>query len=415
MMNDRFSAELRRHLVETADERPAEGQLASVIDRVDATRQRHPVLARLTWAPGRVGPVPSSALRFGLVVLALALAIAAGALLAGGGGERRPSTPFEGSWITTDPFDGSGMTVVVGPGMSPEMYFEDGYATGGACINDAVKRYTARGTGTIVGNVLTGHFPDGGGCGLMTVEHAGVYEYVARTDMLVDQDGLGWSRALDQDPDSTDTPPAAPSGQPTSEPTPHQTSEPSPAASAVGSATPVECIDLSLGGTYAAPAFPLTGSVVATVPQAPAIPWQGAAGSFFLSSSCADSGPIAIYVMGATDVMTSSCMPDAPEIATFEEALARLDAPIGDDIAKRVDLTIDGYRAARYDVSKLTTCPQGFGLWGGTILGPGETGSIYVIDVDGLLLAVELNRDGEQTPAELDEAQAIVESFDIQP
>src|ERR1044071_3222658 len=162
------------------------------------------------------------------------------------------------------------------------------------------------------------------------------------------------------------------------EPTPPQPSDPSPAASAVGSATPVECIDLSLGGTYAAPAFPLTGSVVATVPQAPAIPWQGAGGSFFLSSSCADSGPIAIYVMGATDVMTSSCMPDAPEIATFEEALARLDAPIGDDIAKRVDLTIDGYRAARYDVSKLTTCPQGFGLWGGTILGPGETGSIYV-------------------------------------
>ena len=33
--------------------------------------------------------------------------------------------------------------------------------------------------------------------------------------------------------------------------------------------------------------------------------------------------------------------------------------------------------------------------------------------VDGTLLAIELNRDGTQTPAELEEAWAIVESLQI--
>jgi hypothetical protein len=106
-------------------------------------------------------------------------------------------------------------------------------------------------------------------------------------------------------------------------------------------------------------------------------------------------------------------MPGSSEVTSFADAVARLDAPTGDDISDRVDLTIDGYPAARYDVVDLSTCPGGFGLWGGTILGPGETGSIYVIDVDGTLLAIELNRDGTQTLAELAEAWAIIASLQI--
>ena len=72
---------------------------------------------------------------------------------------------------------------------------------------------------------------------------------------------------------------------------------------------------------------------------------------------------------------------------------------------------LDGHPAARYDISDLTTCPDGFGLWDLTALGPGETGSVYVIDIDGELLAIELNRDGSQTPAELEEAHAIIASL----
>jgi hypothetical protein len=106
-------------------------------------------------------------------------------------------------------------------------------------------------------------------------------------------------------------------------------------------------------------------------------------------------------------------MPDSLTIASFADAVARLDTPKGDDISDRVDLTIDGHPAARYDIANLSTCPEGFGLWNGTTLGAGETGSVYVIDVDGVLLAIELNRDGNQTPAELEEAWAIVASLQI--
>jgi hypothetical protein len=43
----------------------------------------------------------------------------------------------------------------------------------------------------------------------------------------------------------------------------------------------------------------------------------------------------------------------------------------------------------------------------------GETVSIYMIDVDGTLVEIELNRDGTQTPAELEEAYAIIASLQI--
>ena len=193
-MNDRFAAQLRQHLLETADERPADGQLARVIDGVAATTQRHSLTARLTWEPGRIGPFPSKALRLGLLAVALALAAAGGASLAGG--PRPPSSVFEGTWITIDPADGSGMTLVVGPGRTPAVYFEDGYASGLACVDDVVKRFTARGTGRISGNRLVATFPDGGGCGLRTVEVPGTYKYDQQRDTLSDQDGVVWTRAL---------------------------------------------------------------------------------------------------------------------------------------------------------------------------------------------------------------------------
>ena len=199
-MNDRFAAQLRRHLQETADDRPAEDQLARVLDGVAAATQRHPATARLTWDPGRLGQIVTGAIRYGLIAAALLLAALAGASL--GGGAPRPTSVFEGAWITIDPGDRSGMTLVVGPGLTPDVYFEDGYATGRACTDDDVKRFTARGTAAITDRYLVATFPDGGGCGLRTVEVRGVYEYDPRGDMLIDQDQVVWSRALDERPES---------------------------------------------------------------------------------------------------------------------------------------------------------------------------------------------------------------------
>ncbi len=194
-MNERFDAQLRRHLAETADPYPGEGQLASVIDGVAATTQRHPRSAWLLWDTGRIRPIASAAIRYGLIAVALLLALVAGALLASGA--KQPSSVFEGTRITMDRGDGSGMTLVVGPGPAPALYFEDGYASGIACVNDLVKRFTARGNGAITEEGLVATFPDGGGCGLRTVDVFEVFVHDQGDDTLIDQAGVVWVRALE--------------------------------------------------------------------------------------------------------------------------------------------------------------------------------------------------------------------------
>jgi len=518
MMNDRFSVQLRQHLLETANERPADGQLATIVADVAATPQRRPLIARLPELRGRISSFPA-AVRYGLIALALVLAAVAGAILAGGGASR-PSTPFEGTWTTTDVPDGSTMNLYVGAGTTPTVRFEDLFATGDACIADESKVFTADGTGEITGNRLVASYPKGGGCGSVLVSIAGVYLYDPKTNSLTDQDGLIWIRipggdgpvptvppepspSLSPSPDAgfegrwTATDPgdqstltlvvgegAAPvvqfqddvstggacvadqvkvfradgvgeiagnrlmasypdgggcglmlvdiagrydydAGTDTltdqdavvwtripegAEPVPTLRPAPSraPRATLAGG-----CVDLTQGGTYTASAGPV--SVTAIVPATPVIPWYGSRAAFALAGSCEDGGsPMAFHAMGATSVNDGSCMPDRTEITSFADAIARLDEPRGSDISDRIDLTIDGHPAARYDVSNLSSC-EGFGLWSGTILGAGETGSIYVIDVDGALLEIELNRDGSQTPAELEETYAIIASLQITP
>jgi hypothetical protein len=511
MMNDRFSVELRQHLLETANERPADGQLATIVADVAATPQRRPLIARLPELRGRIGPVPA-AVRLGLIALALVLAAVAGAILAGGGGSH-PSTPFEGTWTTTDVPDGSTMNLYVGSGATPTVRFEDLFATGTACIADESKVFTADGVGEISGNRLAVSYPNGGGCGSVLVEIAGEYLYDRDTDTLRDQDGLVWTRIpRGAGPVRTAQPQASPSASPSpafegrwtaidvpdgstltlivgageapvvqfqddlatgdacaadqvkvfradglgavtgnrlvvSYPDgggcglvqialagayeyvagtdtlrdqdgimwarvapgidPAPTLRPAP----TGRITPTlagGCIDLTHGGTYTASAGLV--SVTATVPGSPVIPWYGASDVFEMAGSCLDGASMAFHATGATTVSDGGCMSSRADVTDFADAIARLDEPQGKDISTRIDLTIDGHRAARYDISKLSTCP-GFGLWSGTIIGPGETGSVYVIDVDGVLIEIELNRDGSQTPAELEETYAIIASL----
>lgn len=196
-MDDRFPADLRKHLLETADERPAEGQLAAVIKGVASTRQHPPLVARLTWTPGRIGPVPWAVVRYGLLAAALALAAFVGAML-GAGASPAGGSVFEGTWTATDPADGSGMILVVGPGDEPAVYFEDSYASGDACVIAESKRFRADGNGTVDGHRLTAEWPDDGGCGRFTVPMVDFqYDYDPGGDTLTDGDGLTWARALD--------------------------------------------------------------------------------------------------------------------------------------------------------------------------------------------------------------------------
>ncbi len=329
-------------------------------------------------------------MRFGLVVLALLLATVAVIAFAGG---TQPSggTVFEGRWTATDPADESTLTLIVGAGSAPTVQFQDDLATGAACVADEIKIFRADGVGEITGNRLVVSYSDGGGCGLMLVPIRGAYRIDANTDTLIDRDDVTWTRV-----------PAGIEPPPSLRPAPRSTPRPT-----------AGCIDVSEGGTYRAPVDSM--SVTANIPSTPEISWRGSPDHFILSSSCVDFAPITLIAWTATSVMDTSCMPDTLEITSFADALARLDTPVGDDISDRIDLTIDGHVAARYDISNLTTCPGGFGLWHGTTIGRGETGSVYVIDVDGVLVAVELNRDGSQTPAELEEARTIIASMQFQP
>lgn len=193
-MNDRFSAQIRQHLLDTADERPAEGQLALVVQGVAHAQQRHPLVARLTRNLGHVGPFPSAGLRFGLAAAAL-VAVTVGVGLMGGGGAPSGRTVFQGTWTTTDTADGSTLSMIVGTGNAPDIRFEDDNATGAGCRNDAIKHFTANGVGAIAGDRLETRFPDGGGCGLMLVGvPAGQFDYDAPTDTLLDRHGATWVR-----------------------------------------------------------------------------------------------------------------------------------------------------------------------------------------------------------------------------
>src|SRR6202008_1457420 len=111
---------------------------------------------------------------------------------------------------------------------------------------------------------------------------SGTYLYDRNSGTLRDQDGLVWTRVPHLDGPVATVPPEPspsdfPSDAPTLRPTPSGTPEPTLTA---------DCVDLTQGGTYTAPAGPVT--VTAAVPGTPLIPWQGLRDGFFLSGSCGD-------------------------------------------------------------------------------------------------------------------------------
>jgi len=395
MMNDRFDANLRQHLLGTADDRPADGQLAAVVRAVGRTSQRHPLAARLTWNPGRIGRFPSTPIRYGLIGVALVLAAMAGSILAPG--SRGPSTVFEGTWTSTDPVDGSVQLLVVGAGDTPDVYFEAGYASGAGCVNDPVKRFTARGSGAISGNHLDATFPIGGGCGLLTVGVPGSYHYDAATDTLIGQDGLRWYRAL---------------GGNGSSPTAPATS----AADQLGETQPTsECFEIPSGEAYRNDVGPL--SLTVTIPSTAASRWEGYRGAFEVSRSCLFSRAVVITASIVSDMQADCDVNSRVEVATQAEAVAALQAARGIAMSAPTSVTLGGYPAARFEIaSDAQMCFDEVALWDDVSATHGSAMNIHLVDVDGVTLGVTiLDRDGGASPAELAEAEAIVASMEITP
>jgi len=410
-MNDRFSAQLRQHLLDTADERPAEGQLAAVVEGVAVTRQRHPLVARLTWTHGRIGLFPSTGLRYGLATLAL-VAVTVGAAVMGGGAGPSGRTVFEGTWTSTDPVDGSTLSLIVGSGSAPNIRFEDDNATGPGCRNDAVKHFTADGTGTISDSRLETRFPDGGGCGLMLVPvPAGQFDHDAATDTLRDGAGATWARVPGDARPGTQAPATVPS-------------TPSPEGTPV--CPPSEGVDLyEDGGTYRATVG--TISVTATVPAG----WHGLRSQFsLLKAPCIFLGLTKLEAELLTSVYSDACKWRDSEVEATTPA-AVIEAFSGQEHVTTgpTDVTINGYAASRFEFSfpaalDTTECddgtlylapgdPEGLGL---SNINRGTDLTVYVLDVDGSRVAVTAGLWHEDaTPANLAELDEVVASMRFGP
>lgn len=389
MMNDRFSAQLRQHLLETASDRPAAGQLAAIVDHVAVTPQRHPLVARLAWMPGRIGTVPSATLRYGLIALALIGALLGVALLGGGSPTPAPSNPavFEGTWYATDFGDGSGLTLVVGAGTAPSVLFIDDRATGAACVNDEVKVFTAEGTGQVSGSRLVATFPDGGGCGLVSVGVALAYDHDPVSNRLVDQDGELWSRTK-----------TAPTAYPAMNP---------------------GCLDLNGGGTYEAAVGPLI--LGATLPSDTS--WEALRDRFFLSRiGCPEPGMVWIDARVVSQVYPDACHRTDPalEVDSAAAAIAALadQASIGGPDSTVA--SIDGHPGGRIEMSVASgtvtsACADGtIEPLDGVSVEPGQTVTIDVVDVEGTVLAVVTNW-GPEYGDLADQFNAIYGSLQVNP
>ena len=404
MINDRFGAQLRQHFLDTANERPADGQLEAAIERVATTSQHRPLVARLTWFPRRTTLFLSPMQRYALLVLALVLALLGLGILAAGGARAR--TVFEGTWTSTDPGDGSVQSLVVGAGTMPSVRYVDENASGEACRLDPVKVFTAEGEGIVGGPRLRVTYPHGGGCGLTDMDvRPGSYTYDPATDSLVEDhvttvDGreitVTWNRAVAH---------VVPTRAPVTNLPPPATLAPTPDSSP--NRTSADCSRLLGGSTYARGAGPVV--LTATIPLEPATPWNGRQDGFILTDSCTRVPTISINGQIVHAGPVNSCLGNAGVVTTFSEAVARLAADTASGVSAPISLRIDGRDAVRFDVRDLSSC--GFGLESGVIIGPGESGSIYVVDMDGIVLSVELNAGAGATQKQLDEARTIVASL----
>jgi hypothetical protein len=399
MMNDRFDAQLREHLLGTANARPAEGQLASLTQAVAATAQKHPLAARLTWFPGRVGGVPTRTLRYGLVALALiAATIFAAALYIGSQPAR--STVFEGTWTSIDPGDGSTQLLVVAAGKAPAVRYIDERATGPACRQTPSKVYTAEGTGNVKADrQLFVDWPTGGGCG---APHDNIpmatssFRYDQATDTILDNDGLSWRRA-----DSAEAPP---------------TRAPAPTATSPAEATPEPrtCSDLAGGTAYGVSVE--SRRITMVIPDAPILPWGGLNDTFRLLSPCRGGGaPITIRAVFVHQIPLDSCHDTIGDPATsWDDVIARFEAQLGHTTQRLpgAPTSINGYRVRAYQVAEVPNCPDGLALWDGTIMFGGEA-MAYLVDLDGATLGVEVEYSTPLTEAEQAEVASIVASLRV--
>lgn len=192
--DDVLGRRLRHHYLATADERPADGQLQAVLDRTRSVRPRSRLAAWLAPAPVIGTGVTGLRASLRLAAIAAALIVVLAALAIGAGGAlRAQTTPFEGRWTSTDS-DGSRQVLAISGGTTPDVVYEDFFASGCAANGDRSTHFFAEGRGVVTGRRLIVAFP-GGGCVTWQVEPYHVeFEHDAATDRLLGGDGIWWRR-----------------------------------------------------------------------------------------------------------------------------------------------------------------------------------------------------------------------------
>lgn len=191
---DALARQLRNYYLATADERPVDGQLEAVLERTRAVRPKSRVEALLRQQPvmgaGVVGLRAS--LRF--VAIAAALIVVLAVVAIGPGGSRPATTPFEGHWTSTDR-DGSRQLLAVSGGPTPNVNYEDLFASGCAANGDRSTHFFAEGRGSISATRMSVAYASGGCVTWQVGPFVIVFVHDPATDQLVDSEGIAWRRA----------------------------------------------------------------------------------------------------------------------------------------------------------------------------------------------------------------------------
>jgi hypothetical protein len=202
-MIDRFSVELRRHLVESADEVVPADRLETIQRLVGVVPQQAPWHVRLRWLVSPWAPYANAGARTAILAAAALLLLAATiGMVALGGGSQGARSPFEGTWTAIDPSDDSVQTLVIGPGPTPEIHYRDAFSASCERAGDASTVFLFDTTGEVQGSRLLVH-ETSGGCRIHQVFiGAGTYDYDSVSDVLLDGLNATWTRV--------EVPPSAP-------------------------------------------------------------------------------------------------------------------------------------------------------------------------------------------------------------
>ena len=138
-----------------------------------------------------------------------------------------------------------------------------------------------------------------------------------------------------------------------------------------------------------------------------------------LGDTCPFGGSIWMSASKVDTVPTDPCDPAAGvggNVTTPDEAAKAMAAHIGHRTSEPTEVTIDGRDALRVEIStEGSTCTDPFALLD-TEVARGQDAIIYLVDVDGETLGIGVWYVRSLTkPAQLAEAEAIVESIRIQP